>query len=349
VDIKVAGTTHRRTSRAPEGQQQLDRKKEKKHDPISARVEDPSQHRADTVHSDYLKKLHDVATTVLLLFAVSSAAAVAANGGAIASLELPFTLAPASRTAPAYRVSALTWGMSVIQGDDHKYHGFAAQMTKGCGLGAWQTSSEAVHTVSNWAVRVPRHDAPGLCAQPPGRARAGRNLRALQHRPAVDTGAGARLQPGRSKAGAGAVLRECHLRPPRRESRGAVDRAGRRRDAAGLHQPGAAHLSERERRRHAATAPSWKGPYTLNRERLVIGWDPAVDGPWVFEDPFPWFSAKRGVWSMMMHQYNRTDPAHQRIGGGYAASAGESIWSKWAWGNYRLSLYTGLRLRRRLD
>ena len=83
--------------------------------------------------------------------AAAAAATAAATTGALpVSLELPFTIGPAtSRLSPAFRTAAVTWGMSVIKGDgDGLYHGYAAAMTNGCTLRAWTTNSEVVHTVS---------------------------------------------------------------------------------------------------------------------------------------------------------------------------------------------------------
>ena len=306
---------------------------------------------------------------VLLLACAAATAAATTSGGAAAaatngSQELPFTIGPAaSRLSPAFRTAAVTWGLSVVKGDgDGLYHGYAAAMTNGCSLGAWTTNSEVVHTVSEVPTGPFRYKDTAIpaFAHNPRVARApdgtyvlftiGRPITKGQqcdcspggkpHQPVQPSTQVTFIHHATSPDGPWTALDPNGTLgltnpTPHIFLNGSVVVVGLGNcTVAGSRSQGCAQV---------ATAPTWRGPYTVDwRGQHGLGPWCANRGTWVFEDPFVWFSAKRGAWSMMVHQYNRSDAANQVLDGGYATSADESIYSNWTWGSHQQPLYTGL-------
>ena len=52
---------------------------------------------------------------------------------------------------------------------------------------------------------------------------------------------------------------------------------------------------------HVATAGSWRGPYTIVKDRPLVWWDDAVDRLVVFEDVHMWFDKPTERWMMLMY------------------------------------------------
>ena len=311
-----------------------------------------------------LQRLPAAVAAAVLLASRASCSGNALGAATNGSLELPFAIGPAaSRLSPAFRTAAVTWGMSVVKGDgDGLYHGYAAAMTNGCPLGAWTTNSEVVHTVSEVPTGPFRYKDTAIpaFAHNPRVARApdgtyvlftiGRPITKGQqcdcspggkpHRPAQRSTQVTFIHHATSPDGPWTALDPNgtlgltnptpHIFP-----NGSVVVVGLGNcSVAGSRSQGCAQV---------ATAPTWRGPYTVDwRGQHGLGPWCANRGTWVFEDPFVWFSAKRGAWSMMVHQYNRSNAANQVLDGGYATSADESIYSNWTWGGHQQPLYTGL-------
>ena len=60
---------------------------------------------------------------------------------------LPYTLGTPSRDGGFRNDSLPTWGGSVVEGDDGRFHLFAAGFVEDCGIGGWETNSEVIHAV----------------------------------------------------------------------------------------------------------------------------------------------------------------------------------------------------------
>lgn len=91
-----------------------------------------------------------------------------------------------------------------------------------------------------------------------------------------------------------------------------------------------------------STAPSWRGPYAS----AVPIFSMLVDD-YTGEDPFVWWDARIandeggvGAWRVLYHSYNTSDTHHQVRVGGYAQSAGPSIWGPWRVQSDRTPAYT---------
>lgn len=87
-------------------------------------------------------------------------------------------------------------------------------------------------------------------------------------------------------------------------------------------------------------APTWRGPYSVPVCVLpfsAYGRD-ALD--YVFEDPFLWQDASTGVWQVLLHQYNVSDPHHQGPVGGYAASSSPDPYGPWTLQGIGAPVYT---------
>jgi hypothetical protein len=76
-----------------------------------------------------------------------------------------------------------------------------------------------------------------------------------------------------------------------------------------------------------SVAADWRGPY--NAPYLLVPYTD-YNNTYVFEDPFLWQDmASDGVWRLLLHQYNSSNPAVQVGVGGYAASATADLFSEW--------------------
>ena len=296
----------------------------------------------------------DDASSLAVLAPTTNGTATAA--AAHRSLELPVTIGSAtSRLKPAFRTAAVTWGMSVVKGDDGLYHGYAAAMTNGCSLGAWTTNSEVVHTVSEMptgpfrykdtAIPAFAHN-PRVVKAPDGTYVLFSIGKPITKGQQCDCSPGAK--PHQPVQRSTQVTLVHHATSPDGPWT-ALDPNG----TLEFTNPtpyifpngtvvvvGLGNCTAASGCVQVATAPTWRGPYIVARAGL--GPWCANRGTWVFEDPFVWYSPKRRAWSMMMHQYNRSDAANQVLDGGYATSAGESIYSNWTWGGPQQPIYTGL-------
>ena len=287
--------------------------------------------------------------------------------------ELPFVIMPANRSAPAVRWHGeLSWGVAAAKSDDSAdptpYHAFVDVVAGGCGLGSWATNSEVWHAVSaspqgpfqrKERVLPTFASNPQLTRAPDGTYllfTIGAELSAEQTQnctpgathpaPSRYAGNATNLHTSKSLNGPWVRVRGSHGSP--------VLLAGFTNPTAHvlpngtvvvLGIPQGCCTCDDGGCLHAATAPTWAGPYTIHAARGLFGWPnqgghQPNDREFVFEDPFLWWSPDRRRWNLLVHQYNQTDPSHQRRDGGYAVSQSEDLWGGWDWGGWQAPAYT---------
>jgi hypothetical protein len=294
------------------------------------------------------------ATTGALLLLLSSLVATSSAQ----QQQLPFSILPANRAAPAARwPGTTTWGIAVGKEGD-VYHAFVNTVANNCSLASWTPNSKIVRATSSSAlgpfepqetVLEAFHGNPQLTRAPDGtwllftvgigslRAEQLHECPGPGHsgprppQPHVNTVNMTVLHSAKSLLGPwtrvpgtdgaesilpGLTNPTAHIMP-----NGSVVVLGIPQGCCSCAPGGCLH---------AATAPHWSGPYTLERTRGIIPFEATSITDWVFEDPFVFWDGAARRWHLLMHQYNASDSGHQRLDGGYAVSEGEDLWGEWS-------------------
>jgi hypothetical protein len=289
---------------------------------------------------------------------IGAAAVLTAVCGAAAALPFPYVMPLLPAPPPAvqcYKNASLSsWGGSVLEVPDdpyYRYHLYVDAFVEDCGLNAWTTNSEVAHGMSDSplgpftffdvALPVYHHNAAavrhtdgtfllfsiGMSPEGP-----------IANFTPADDGAppeAPRRRLGPRPLSHGAELIECWYAPTpygpwtQLVVDGSINLFNGTNPAPWVMANGTTVVGSHNNQGFTVSvAADWRGPYS--EPYLLVPYSD-YNNTYVFEDPYLWQdAASGGVWRLLLHQYNASNPADQVGVGGYAVSATPDLFSAWA-------------------
>jgi len=282
-----------------------------------------------------------------------------------AAVAAPFVLpllpsGPLERTA-FHNASFWSWGGGVLAvppavDPQWPYHLFASGFTNGCGLNGWTTNSEAIHAVAtdpmgpfqlvDVSLPVYQHNVSPMLVNESGRLTF--LLWTIGMSPEGRVANCTRLDQAHTAPPPplqhGAELCELHQSASpygpwtavRNASGGLNLLPGGVTNPVGYYNDSTSTMYVVGHNSHNVTlnvAKDWRSGDFGSPQSLF----PVVTDGWCAEDPFLWWDAEdgsgsdhAGVWKILFHQYNCSDPHHQQRVGGFAQSTSSDILGGWA-------------------